>query len=369
MILASKTTVYEVIDLENRFAGGIDTAIFDVLEFSQKEFKVVGVTNDKKNEGVVKNIYLGDKKIEFLPIATLSRTKKRVIPHSLKYSLALFKYRKTVKTFKSDRSQVHRLEVGFCVYLLIDRNHITQCIHNDFKMYKLKTAESYWRYVRFAYFLLERAVIPKFGQVIVFSRMAAQRLKNYSDSVSYLSTWYNPSVFYYEDNENTQPLTILFVGRLEAQKNPLLFFEIAQELAKLTERKMKIIVAGDGSLKDTCSAYANSKNLDEFTAFLGFIEPNQLANVMRNSSVLVMTSNFEGSPRVLYEAGGCGLPVVSTIGSDPDNWLDGQNGISIDSHSHVELARAVVKASQFSRAYCSEKAKSKSAQVLIQQYF
>jgi len=58
--------------------------------------------------------------------------------------------------------------------------------------------------------------------------------------------------------------------------------------------------------------YINEKKLDERVMFLDEITHIEIAKYMNSSRILLMASSSEGLPRVLIEAGFCGLPSIAT---------------------------------------------------------
>jgi glycosyltransferase involved in cell wall biosynthesis len=56
----------------------------------------------------------------------------------------------------------------------------------------------------------------------------------------------------------------------------------------------------------------NKKNLQKRVIFLGEIGQEEIAKYMNSSKILLMASSSEGLPRVLIEAGFCGLPSIAS---------------------------------------------------------
>jgi len=95
---------------------------------------------------------------------------------------------------------------------------------------------------------------------------------------------------------------VLFLGRLEAQKNPLALIEAMNGLdASLT-------VVGEGSLRAETAALAAARGVD--VRFLGNVPHGELPAVFAAADAFVLPSLFEGHPKALLEAMACGLPVV-----------------------------------------------------------
>ena len=110
---------------------------------------------------------------------------------------------------------------------------------------------------------------------------------------------------------------LIFIGRLVKNKGLKLFLEAARKL------NLKAVIVGDGPLK--------GKSESNITFYGWAKDPEEIAKLMNQSRVLVVSSYNEGGPRVLLEAMACGVPVITTrIGLALDVINDGENGFFID---------------------------------------
>ncbi|WLQ16641.1 glycosyltransferase family 4 protein [Hahella aquimaris] len=108
---------------------------------------------------------------------------------------------------------------------------------------------------------------------------------------------------------------VLFVGRLEQEKGPSLFLDIA---ARLPETEFHMY--GSGSLESSLRAQAP----DNLT--LHGCEPDQ-QKIWRDADALLITSNTEGLPYAALEAMSRGVAVFSTAVGDLPQLIDhGENG-------------------------------------------
>ncbi len=108
------------------------------------------------------------------------------------------------------------------------------------------------------------------------------------------------------------PLTALSVGRLDAEKNPLL---LADVLARLRERdpRWRLVVCGEGPLEAELRRRLRRLGLAEHAELRGYVPLDRgLRDVYRSSHALLHVSWTEGLPQVLFEAFAAGLPVVAT---------------------------------------------------------
>jgi len=132
---------------------------------------------------------------------------------------------------------------------------------------------------------------------------------------------------------------ILAVGRLTEAKNyPLLL----RAFAKLRESKTcKLIVLGEGELRDSLQSLAIDFGVDKDVDFHGFVD-NPYA-WMHQADLFVLSSAWEGLPNVLIQAMACGVPVVSTnCRSGPAEILEGGRwGTLVPVNDYAALATAM----------------------------
>lgn len=119
---------------------------------------------------------------------------------------------------------------------------------------------------------------------------------------------YNPQLrektrkeFNLEDN-----IVIGHIGRLTEQKNTLFIIDIFNEIYK-KEKKAKLLIIGDGNLKEKMLDRIKQYGIEEKVLYLGRREDiPQFYNAM---DVFLLPSLYEGVPVVGIEAENCGLPI------------------------------------------------------------
>jgi glycosyltransferase involved in cell wall biosynthesis len=111
--------------------------------------------------------------------------------------------------------------------------------------------------------------------------------------------------------------TVLSVGRLDAEKNPLLLADVLARLGGKDLDRWRLTVCGEGPLKRPLQERIAELGLDQRVDLRGYVPVgNGLRRVYRESDCFLHTSLTEGVPQVLFEAFAAGLPVVATnVGS------------------------------------------------------
>lgn len=104
---------------------------------------------------------------------------------------------------------------------------------------------------------------------------------------------------------------LIFVGRLNYQKNLPLFVETVKILKK-DFLNIKVAIVGKGDEKELLESLIENYGLSENFEFLGLIkEKEKLFSVIKSAKVFVLPSRLEGFPLTIVEANAAGLPAVS----------------------------------------------------------
>lgn len=101
---------------------------------------------------------------------------------------------------------------------------------------------------------------------------------------------------------------ILFIGRLEQQKNPLLMIALSAPFLKQNP-DYTLRVLGDGPLLEKMRVATRQANIDNQVIFEGFVTDTK--PFLAKAKALILTSDFEGFGMVLVESIAMGVPVVS----------------------------------------------------------
>jgi glycosyltransferase involved in cell wall biosynthesis len=118
-----------------------------------------------------------------------------------------------------------------------------------------------------------------------------------------------PEALAARDYDGGAPLTALSVGRLEAEKNPLM---LAGVLARLGPR-WRLVVCGDGPLEAELAERLAELGVADRAELRGYVDVEAgLMDLYRSSHALLHVSWTEGVPQVLFEAFSARLPMVAT---------------------------------------------------------
>lgn len=109
-----------------------------------------------------------------------------------------------------------------------------------------------------------------------------------------------------------EELTILSVGRLESEKNPLILADVLARL-RADDPRWRLIVCGEGPMEEELVERLRSLGVEEAAEMRGYVPlDGGLRELYERSDVLLHASWTEGFPQVLLEGFAAGLPIVAT---------------------------------------------------------
>ncbi|MCJ7577436.1 MAG: glycosyltransferase family 4 protein [candidate division Zixibacteria bacterium] len=131
------------------------------------------------------------------------------------------------------------------------------------------------------------------------------------------------------------------VTRLFAQKSPGDFIGMANEILKNNSR-VSFLLVGDGPLKQEIETMIAEYKIAEKVILTGF--RSDIPELLSIIDVFVLTSLWEGLPRVLPQAMAMGIPIVATcVDGVPEAVKHGQNGFLVPPKDFRALAQRTLQ--------------------------
>lgn len=152
---------------------------------------------------------------------------------------------------------------------------------------------------------------------------------------------YNPISFSTDAKSELMQKKVVFIGRLAEEKRVHLAIEYFEKVVSkhhLDDWKLEIYGNGDEA-EHIQKIVQDKKNI----SYMG--QTNEVEKVLLDSSLMILTSRFEGMPLVVLEANECGVPVVSYDFGETSKEviLDGQTGLLIAQDDADKFCQALLK--------------------------
>jgi glycosyltransferase involved in cell wall biosynthesis len=139
-------------------------------------------------------------------------------------------------------------------------------------------------------------------------------------------------------------IELLTVGRIDAEKNPLLVVEAIAELERRRPGLFRLRWAGLGPLEEDVRGRAAELGVADRIELLGYLPFPELLPHYRSAHAFVHVSFTEGVPQVLNEALATGLPIVATDVGGVGEALDGgRAGLLVPPSDREALVEAVLR--------------------------
>jgi glycosyltransferase involved in cell wall biosynthesis len=129
---------------------------------------------------------------------------------------------------------------------------------------------------------------------------------------------------------NKDEIKLLAVGRLVKEKRMDRFLRLVADLRRHSERQISATIVGAGPLREQLEQQV--KELDFWPNTITLKDTvTDMRSVYQEADILVLTSDFEGTPNVVLEAMASGLPVVATrVGGLPEIIRHGETGYLVE---------------------------------------
>lgn len=373
--------------------GGIDTFIRGEIDNAADdiEYSVVGVTTDNQARPVGKwtQCKLKNKSFQFFPVSYLNISAGRpTIPVIVQY---LAKVGSLLNELDADVLEIHRFET--LLRIRRDATPVTAVLHQNMQSLYDKQADIRWARLPGMYFWLEDRLAPRLQSAFCVREDAAEhyrgRYRNLADTCKFQPTWADPRQFNPASQSERETARarvsneleldidskwLLMVGRLDAQKNPMLMLATLRTLVASGRHDVNLLVIGEGQLRRQMEEVIDQAGLVERVRFLGLKSIDEVSELMQTADLFVMSSSYEGMPMAVIEALACGVPVATTrVGEVALVVNDGVCGRIAESHSEEHLVDAISwcldNLDEISGAPCLESASNYSPAIVLQPVF
>ena len=170
---------------------------------------------------------------------------------------------------------------------------------------------------------LERSTFRGAEHCIVTTEAMREQVLAYgvvAERVSVIPNYVDTTLFTPARMRPAQAPRVLFIGRLSAQKNPLVLLRALENLGVVLD------IVGQGELRGQLEREARDRGVS--VTFHGAVAHDRLPEILRRASIYVLPSLYEGHPKTLLEAMACATPLIGTnVSGIREVVQDGRTGL------------------------------------------
>ena len=136
------------------------------------------------------------------------------------------------------------------------------------------------------------------------------------------------------------PFTWICIGLLAEVKNHTMLLNAFHLLHK-KRPECKLVIVGDGALREKLVSLSRELKIGEKVHFTGFKNRSEVKALLDNSHALVSSSKLETFGVAIAEALAGGRPVVATDSGGPSEFITKNEGINVKKHTAEQLSQAM----------------------------
>jgi glycosyltransferase involved in cell wall biosynthesis len=158
---------------------------------------------------------------------------------------------------------------------------------------------------------------------------------------------------FYAEKRGNKKCKIVFVGRLSKPKDPELlleaYFQLITDNQQPTTNNQQLIIdtelliVGDGPKRKNLELRIKNYASESKIKLLGSLAREKVFEVLQQSDIFVLTSNWEGFPITILEAMSCGLPIIASDVGGVKEAVDEEVGYLIKRGDKEALKKALIE--------------------------
>jgi glycosyltransferase involved in cell wall biosynthesis len=143
---------------------------------------------------------------------------------------------------------------------------------------------------------------------------------------------------------SNRPHLLGFVGRLSEEKGIHNLIAAFPDILS-NNKELHVLIGGEGPYKEMIMKYIELFDLCDRITITGWISHEKLPFFLNDIQLLIIPSNTEAGPIIMFEAMACGTPILATpVGMVPDYIKDGKTGFILENNSPECIAIGVRRA-------------------------
>ena len=134
----------------------------------------------------------------------------------------------------------------------------------------------------------------------------------------------------------SEKIRLVFVGRMDAPKNPFVIIRALSRLSEDLQKKFEITFVGEGSYKVRATQMSSLLMPFVDTEFVGRIDREAVETTLVQKDILVFTSHWEGFPMAILEAMARSLSVIASDVGGISEMVDAKNGVLLSKENEEQ---------------------------------
>jgi len=314
-----------------------------ILEIGVRLFSKIIIVHEGLDPLILKN-----KRIEAICTGVPNIETKMPFPwRAMGYAVQEFKKFKKILRYVEEEDVVLFLGIYQPISLLSVK--LRKCpsiiFGGGFDVTRSVTQNRFFNIIYFSFrWTFQISMLKHFDRVILESPSVKKfyNLEKFNGKILYAHLFI-PSIFTLTNPLSKRDIDVAFMGVLAKEKGIIEFLKSCNIL-KNRNVAIRILILGDGILKDQVEQYINKNNLSALVQLKNFADSHEIPKTLNKIKLLVIPSYSEGLPNRLLEAMACGTPVLTTpVGGIPDLINEGETGFLLKSNNPEHIAERVIE--------------------------
>ncbi len=198
----------------------------------------------------------------------------------------------------------------------------------------------------FLHKMLTRFVLKRAELIIADAQISVSRMVELgipAEKIHIIPSGIDPLIFYPSSRQDYLPILVSV-----RQHKPLYNLDIilrALKILRANGHDVKLLLAGDGPLRQELEKLARKLDIKQSVEFLGNVPPEKLGDLYRQSSIYISIPRSDATSISLLEAMACGaFPIVSDIPANREWITEGENGLLVPPDNPSILAQKITQA-------------------------
>lgn len=147
--------------------------------------------------------------------------------------------------------------------------------------------------------------------------------------------WFSP-VLSEEQERSDKTINLVWIGSLDSRKAPDLLIDV---ISNLEASNWHLHIIGNGPLAEVVKALAERRRVSSKITFHGLISRETVMEILKKSTLNLITSMAEGNPTVVWEAMAAGVPTITLDHNGMHDVICDNCGAKVPLGSYDQTAR------------------------------